>query len=59
MDTSRGLVEVLYHNVISQQNVNLSDWIERIEQVTKEEIISVANKIQLDTIYFLTGNEVA
>jgi hypothetical protein len=26
-------------------------------KATKEEIVAVANKIELDTIYFLTGSE--
>jgi len=59
MDTPRGLIEVLYHNVVGKQNVSLDDWIQQIDQVSKDEIIAVAKKIDLDTIYFLTGNEVA
>jgi len=59
MDTSRGLIEVLYHNVVGKHNVDLDDWIQQIDQVSKDEIIAVAKKIDLDTIYFLTGNEVA
>lgn len=58
IDTSRGVVEVLYHNVVSQKELKLEDWIAKMDLVTKEEIVDVANKIQLDTIYFLTGKEV-
>ncbi|MGE6261194.1 EF-P 5-aminopentanol modification-associated protein YfmF [Heyndrickxia sporothermodurans] len=56
-DTSRGLVEILYHNVIAKQSLAVDDWIQGIEKVTKEDIIQVAEKIELDTIYFLTGME--
>lgn len=56
-DTSRGLVEVLYHNVVARQNISMDEWLEELEKVTKEEIVAVANKVQLDTIYFLTGTE--
>jgi predicted Zn-dependent peptidase len=55
MDTARGMVEVLYHNVVSEQKVNLDDWLNGMSKTTKEEIVEVAKKVQLDTIYFLTG----
>jgi predicted Zn-dependent peptidase len=57
LDTSRGLVEVLYHNVISGTNVSEEVWKEKIAKVTKENILQVGEKIQLDTIYFLSGLE--
>ncbi|MEQ2526549.1 pitrilysin family protein [Bacillaceae bacterium CLA-AA-H227] len=59
IDTARGIVEVLYHNVVSHQDITLDYWIEQMDKATKEEIVKVAQKIQLDTIYFLTGQEVA
>ena len=39
-------------------HISLDEWFEKTEQTTKEEIVAVAKKIQLDTIYFLTGTEV-
>lgn len=57
IDTSRGIAEVLYHNVISQKSRRLEDWIAGIEAVTKEQVVNVAKKVELDTIYFLTGLE--
>ncbi|WP_010282291.1 EF-P 5-aminopentanol modification-associated protein YfmF [Bacillus timonensis] len=57
LDTSRGMAEVLYHNVISNKSKKLEEWIAGIEAVTKEEVVNVAKKIELDTIYFLTGLE--
>jgi len=57
LDTARGMVEVLYHNVVSEQNVNLDDWLTGMGKTTKEEIVEVANKVKMDTIYFLTGLE--
>ncbi|THE14534.1 insulinase family protein [Bacillus timonensis] len=57
IDTSRGIAEVLYHNVVSSKPRKLDDWISGIETVTKEEVVNVAKKIELDTIYFLTGLE--
>ncbi|MGE6608940.1 EF-P 5-aminopentanol modification-associated protein YfmF [Peribacillus sp. NPDC076916] len=58
IDVSRGLVEILYHNVVSGQDISLDDWFAKTERTTKEEIIAVGKKIQLDTIYFLTEAEV-
>ncbi|GAE43737.1 Zinc protease [Mesobacillus boroniphilus JCM 21738] len=51
------MVEVLYHNVVSGQNVSLDDWLQGMSKTTKEEIVDVAKKVQLDTVYFLTGLE--
>ncbi|WP_395947728.1 EF-P 5-aminopentanol modification-associated protein YfmF [Bacillus sp. X1(2014)] len=57
IDTSRGLTEILYHNVVADANINLDTWLQEMQNVTKEEIIAVAKKIEIDTIYFLTGTE--
>jgi predicted Zn-dependent peptidase len=57
VDTSRGLIEVLYHNAVSNKQINLGTWLSEVERTTKEEIIAAAKKVELDTIYFLTGME--
>ena len=57
IDTSRGLSEILYHNVVADANISLDTWLEEMQKVTKEEIVDVAKKIEIDTIYFLTGSE--
>jgi predicted Zn-dependent peptidase len=57
VDTSRGLIEVLYHNALSNRQIDLAHWLEEVEKTTKEEIVAAANKVELDTIYFLTGME--
>ncbi|WRP08505.1 pitrilysin family protein [Rossellomorea aquimaris] len=57
IDTSRGLVEVLYHNAVAHEEINLKHWLDEIEKTTKEDIVKAANKVELDTIYFLTGME--
>lgn len=57
VDTSRGMVEILYHNVIAHTNISLDDWLSKMEQTSRAEIIKVAEKIEMDTIYFLTGTE--
>lgn len=57
IDVPKGYIELLYHNVISNQKVTIDEWIANIDLVTKEEIINAAKKVQLDTIYFLKGKE--
>ncbi|EIJ81431.1 peptidase M16 domain protein [Bacillus methanolicus PB1] len=57
IDTSRGIVEVLYHNIVSKQPIDFQTWLKGMEQVTREDIMKVAQKIEADTIYFLTGME--
>ncbi|RSD27961.1 EF-P 5-aminopentanol modification-associated protein YfmF [Mesobacillus subterraneus] len=55
LDTARGMVEVLYHNVVSDKTVSLDEWLQGMRNTTKEEIVQVAKKVELDTVYFLTG----
>ncbi|MEN1934285.1 pitrilysin family protein [Paenibacillus sp. 102] len=57
VDTPRGFVEMLYHGVIAERTRPVEEWLTGIERVTKEEIVKVANNIELDTIYFLHGTE--
>ncbi|HEY4553535.1 MAG TPA: pitrilysin family protein [Bacillaceae bacterium] len=57
IDTARGLVEIMYHNVVSKNKVELQDWIDKVAETTKEDIMGIAAKIELDTIYFLSGPE--
>ena len=59
IDHPLGLVEVLYHDVIAGKTVNIQQWLDEINKVTKEEIVDIANQVELDTIYFLAGTEVA
>ncbi|WP_043933293.1 EF-P 5-aminopentanol modification-associated protein YfmF [Bacillus sp. EB01] len=57
IDTNRGIVEILYHNVVAGVNLTLDEWIAGMNETTREEIVAIAQKIDLDTIYFLTGKE--
>jgi len=57
LDTPRGLVEVLYHNVVSSRKRPIEEWLAKTDEVSREDVIRVAEKIELDTIYFLTGME--
>ncbi|MCJ7839699.1 insulinase family protein [Lederbergia sp. NSJ-179] len=57
LDSARGYIEVLYNNYVGDSNITLVDWLDKIQTVTKEQIIDVAKKIEMDTIYFLAGTE--
>ncbi|GGE65025.1 EF-P 5-aminopentanol modification-associated protein YfmF [Priestia taiwanensis] len=57
IDTSRGTIEMMYHNVVAGCERPMSEWVANVEKVTKDEIVAVANKVELDTIYFLKGTE--
>ncbi|WP_338324557.1 EF-P 5-aminopentanol modification-associated protein YfmF [Anaerobacillus alkaliphilus] len=55
VDVARGYVELLHHNAIATKKRTIDDWLTGIDQVTKEDIVKVGQKVQLDTIYFLKG----
>jgi predicted Zn-dependent peptidase len=59
IDTSRGLIEILYNNVFTGVKQPIEEWLQKVGEVTKQQIIEVASHIQLDTIYFLKGKEEA
>ncbi|WP_129596461.1 EF-P 5-aminopentanol modification-associated protein YfmF [Anaerophilus nitritogenes] len=56
-DSPYMMSEFYYTQAISHNEDTIEEMIEKIKHVTKEDIIKVAQKIKLDTIYFLTGKE--
>ncbi|MBL4965032.1 EF-P 5-aminopentanol modification-associated protein YfmF [Bacillus halotolerans] len=57
IETAYGLSEFLYQQAAAQVDIPIEDFLANIERVTKEDIIKVGEKIQLDTTYFLKGTE--
>ncbi|MCT2534588.1 insulinase family protein [Aquibacillus koreensis] len=55
MDHPQGLVEVLYHQVLANQSFSPDKMIEEISHVSRDDLLKVGEKIQLDTVYFLTS----
>ncbi|MBP1949189.1 EF-P 5-aminopentanol modification-associated protein YfmF [Virgibacillus litoralis] len=55
MDNTQGMIELLYQQVVAGTERPPQTLIDGIKQVTTENVIEVANKIELDTIYLLTG----
>ena len=47
--------EIIYYigQEISKMNMTIEEYIEKIKNVTKEQIIELANSVYLNTIYFL------
>lgn len=57
MDNPNAIVDFLYNGVLSQGEIKVDDWLDHIDKVTRDDIIQVAKKTELDTIYFLHGQE--
>ncbi|MBA2174046.1 insulinase family protein [Halobacillus locisalis] len=57
MDNANGLIEVLYHQMISGAEMPANELMDKIRNVTKDDVVNMANKVKLDTIYFLTCQE--
>ncbi|HEY4601619.1 MAG TPA: pitrilysin family protein [Cerasibacillus sp.] len=53
-DHPQGIIELLYQQVVGKADLSPQNLLEAIRQVTKQDIIRVAQAIQLDTVYLLT-----
>jgi len=47
--------QITYHfsQELSQEEVSIDEYIEKVNKITKENIINIANKVSINTIYFL------
>ncbi len=54
-DSARGLIDFNYLGQLNGNVRSLTEMIQGLEDVTKEEMMDVGKKIELDTIYFLRG----
>ncbi|KIL47779.1 EF-P 5-aminopentanol modification-associated protein YfmF [Jeotgalibacillus campisalis] len=59
LDSARGIVEVLYQGDVSGNEFTIEEWFGKVDKVTKEDIVTVSQKVQMDTTYILTGKEEA
>lgn len=57
MDHPQGIIELNYQRVIAKSEVTPELLIDNIRTVTKEEVISVAKKINQEIVYLLTSRE--
>lgn len=56
-DDQRALATFYLSQSVAGTNTSLPEYIENIKKVTVEDVVEVAKKIQLDTVYFLAGKE--
>lgn len=56
-DDQRALATFYLSESVAGTNRSLDEYIENIKKVTVEDVIAVAKKLQLDTVYFLAGKE--
>ncbi len=57
LDKPRQFIDFSYHSVLSGKKRNLSELLHQLEQVRIEDVVKVANKVTIDTIYFLKGKQ--
>jgi predicted Zn-dependent peptidase len=55
LDHPVGAIELMYHQVLANIQMNPHQMFENIQKVSKEDVVRFAEKIELDTIYFLTS----
>lgn len=57
LDDPFGMIEVLYNQRVAQTQRTVAEFIEAIDRVDHQAVVKMANKIKLDTTYFLTAKE--
>ena len=55
-ETQDSEINYYFSQELTGEFVSIEDNIKDIEKVTKEQIVDVANRVKLNTIYFLTDN---
>lgn len=55
LDSPSGTIELLYQQIVGGRKRMPDQLIEEVRKVTREEVIEIANKIELDTVYVLVG----
>ena len=56
LDNPFGIIEMIYNQRVAGTSRSAEELLVKINEVDKESIIKMANKIKLDTIYLLTAN---
>lgn len=56
-DEQAQILDFNYGQILTGNNRTLEEVIENMKKVTVEDVISVASKIELDTVYFMTGKQ--
>ncbi|MCD7894167.1 MAG: insulinase family protein [Erysipelotrichaceae bacterium] len=56
-DEPNSIISLAYNRDIVGKKESNEEYIDKLMQVSKEDLIKVSQKVQLDTIFFLTGKE--
>lgn len=56
-DSAFSIEDFYLSGLIAGKVTKIEDYIRKIEETTLDEVVEVAKKIQLDTVYYLTGKE--
>lgn len=56
-DNARTIIDFSYNSELTGRKRTLEAMLAKIESVTKEDVINVAKKVEIDTIYFLRDEE--
>ncbi|ENH96529.1 hypothetical protein J416_10186 [Gracilibacillus halophilus YIM-C55.5] len=57
LDNPQGMMELHYQQVLGNSQRSPEQFIQEVQQVTKQEVTDVAKQIQLDTVYLLTSED--
>lgn len=57
-DEASSIIALTYNRDITKKQETNDEYIQKILNVKKEDIVNVAKQIQLDTIFFLTGKDI-
>lgn len=59
MDQASGMMAHEALNKLLKHPLSVEEWVAAVNAVTAEQVVAVAQKIKEDTVFFLTGKEVA
>lgn len=59
MDKPQGLISLNYNSLLKEQSVKApkAPWTEQLKKISKDDVIQIAKKIQLDTVFTLKGGD--
>ncbi|UOQ85635.1 EF-P 5-aminopentanol modification-associated protein YfmF [Gracilibacillus salinarum] len=57
LDNPQGMIELHYQRVLAQSKLSPEQLLNDVKAVTREQVVQVAQKIELDMIYLLTSKE--
>ena len=56
-DSMPSVCDNILNNILIEKNITIEDYINSIEKCKKDEVLSIAEKVKLDTIYFISSDK--